>query len=191
MNTPLILASSSKYRRELLSKLGIAFESITPICDEDAYKLKIKNPVELAKTLAQAKAESLASADNCVIGGDQVACIDGKILGKPKTPEKAFEQLKLLQAKTHQLITAVHVIHRKQHYPILDITELNMRALSDDEILAYIKKDNPLDCAASYKIEDSGICLMQKIVCQDFTAIQGLPMIALTNLLTKLNYNLF
>ena len=186
--TPLVLASTSPYRRELLQKLGLPFTAAAPNCDEDHYKKLIQDPIELAATLARLKAESLARPDNCVIGGDQVAALDSEILGKPGTFEKACEQLGKMQGRTHRLITALCVIHQGQAHPILDITEIQMRPLSRQQIENYVRRDQPLDCAGSYKIEKSGLVLVENLRTQDFSSIQGVPLIALTNLLSKLGY---
>ncbi len=185
----IILGSTSKYRKSLLNRLGIAFDSKAPLCDENQFKNRIKDPQELAVFLAREKARSLAASHNAsdiIIGGDQVAALENEILGKPLTKEKAFIQLKKLQGRTHRLLTAVCVIRGEQEIPILDITEIEMRPLSDQEILKYIEIDDPLDCAASYKIEKSGIALMNRIQCADFTAIEGLPLIRLTQVLKSL-----
>lgn len=191
MPATLVLASTSPYRKELLEKLGLSFQTKKPICDEDAFKLKIKDPVLLATTLAKEKAQSLAGKNLCVIGGDQVAALENnEILGKPGTAEKAFEQLSKMQGKTHRLITALCVIMGEKSYPLIDITEIKMRSLTDKQIKAYIEMDNPLDCAGSYKIEKSGMTLMSEIKCQDFSAIQGIPLIQLVNLLSSLGYDI-
>jgi septum formation protein len=188
--TPLVLASTSPYRRELIEKLGLPFRTIKPICDEEAFKARIPNPVELATTLALEKAQSLATPDNCVIGGDQVAALGSEILGKPGSFEKACQQLEKMQGRTHQLITAINVIHKGVPHAILDITEIEMRPLSRPQIEEYVRRDQPLDCAGSYKIEKSGLVLVQKLRTEDFSAIQGVPLIRLSNLLSHLGYHL-
>ena len=186
----IILASTSPYRRELLEKLGLQFETQKPICDEDEYKRTIHDPIQLASTLAEVKAMSLAHGNDCVIGGDQVACLGDEVLGKPGTFEKACNQLMKMQGKTHRMITAICVVHRGHKYPLLDITDITMRSLTREQIENYVRMDNPLDCAGSYKIEKSGMILMENIKCQDFSAIQGIPLIQLVKLLTKLGYNI-
>ncbi len=148
--TPLILASTSPYRKELIEKLGLPFSVSKPICDEDAAKLRIKDPLLLAATLAREKALSLATDQNCVIGGDQVVCLGNEILGKPGSFIKACEQLQKMQGKSHQLITALCVIFKLQEFPILDVTEIRMRKLSAQQIENYVKRDQPLDCAGSW-----------------------------------------
>lgn len=186
----LILASTSKYRSELLSRLGLPFESKSPLFDEDSYKNQGLEPVVLAQTLARKKAESLAGPDLCVIGGDQLVSFEGHVLGKPHTFEKACDTLAAMSGKTHELITAVHVITPSGHWDILDRTRLTLRNLSREQIENYVRADQPLDCAGSYKIEKRGISLFSQIESQDFTAIQGLPLIALTRILTEVGFSL-
>lgn len=190
-NLPIILASTSPYRKELLEKLGLSFTAATPTFDEDNFKLTHNlSPLQLAQKLAFEKSKSLSNGKNCVIGGDQLVQFNGDILGKPKSIEKAIKQLKSLQGKTHQLITAVHVIYKNQSFPILNITEMKMRKLSDEQIKNYLNLDHPLDCAGSYKIEKSGLTLFENIQSEDFSAIQGLPLMALTKILQELNYQI-
>ncbi|PIS10501.1 MAG: septum formation inhibitor Maf, partial [Bdellovibrio sp. CG10_big_fil_rev_8_21_14_0_10_47_8] len=145
-------------------------------------------PKTLAVTLAEVKAHSLSTAQNCVIGGDQLVSLEGEILCKPKSFEGACLQLAKMQGKTHQLITALCVIHGGQKIPLLDITEIEMRELSPQQIRAYVTMDQPLDCAGSYKIEKSGLVLVKSLNTKDFSAIQGLPLIQLVQTLTSLGY---
>lgn len=186
----LILASTSKYRAELLGRLGLPFESQSPAFDEESYKSKGLDPVTLAQTLARKKAESLAGPDLCAIGGDQLVSFEGRVLGKPHTFEKACQSLAEMSGKTHELVTAVHVISPKQSWDILDRTVLTMRSLTTQQIENYVRADQPLDCAGSYKIEKRGISLFAKIQSQDFTAIQGLPLIELTRILTEVGFSI-
>lgn len=191
MPPPIVLASTSIYRKELLEKLGLPFIAQTPNFDEEPLKKsQALNPIDLAKALAAGKAKSLSTATNCVIGGDQLVAFAGKTLGKPKTLEKAKEQLMLLNGQTHELITAVHIIYQGQEYPILNVTQMHMRSLTEEQIDSYLQKDNPLDCAGSYKIEKSGLSLFSKIKSTDFSAIQGLPLMAITDCLSKLHYSI-
>lgn len=187
---PLLLASTSPYRRELLEKLGLRFEIKAPICDEDAFKQQISDPVKLASTLAFEKAKSLATAQNIVIGGDQLVSLDSQIFGKPHTFENACEQLSQMSGKTHELITTVCVFRKEKPHPILNITRLKMRTLSKEQIKNYVHRDQPLDSAGSYKIEKSGLALFEKIECEDFSAIQGLPLLALTILLSQWGFSI-
>ncbi len=189
--TPLVLASTSIYRKELVAKLGLPFETKPPACDESWFKTRISDPIELAATLAFEKAKSLADPQNCVIGGDQVVALGQEILGKPGNFKAACEQLEKMQGRSHRLITALHVVHQGKSHAILDLTELCMRSLTSLQIENYVFQDQPFDCAASYKIEKTGILLFTSIICQDFTAIQGVPLIQLANLLTQLGYPFF
>lgn len=182
---PLILASTSKYRGQLLSQLGWPFEAIAPGVDEDKLKDQGLSPEDLAIELSRLKAKAvyLKYEGSCVIGSDQVCTIDGEILGKPHTPERAIEQLMKMQGKEHQLLTAVTVITPENETTFLNTTTLHMRDLTHGEIKAYVEHDLPLDCAGSYKLESRGIKLFEKIEMSDHTAIIGLPLIQLSNVL--------
>jgi septum formation protein len=189
---PLILASTSKYRGQLLSQLGWSFEAVAPGVDEDKLKDKGMTPAELATTLARFKAEAVFAKrpDSCVIGSDQVCSMGDKIFGKPGTIEKATEQLAHMQGKSHELLTAVTVLYPGGAETFINVTTLHMRPLNLKQIHSYVTKDLPLDCAGSYKLETSGIKLFQNIQMQDHTAIIGLPLIELTTTLLKLGYPL-
>ena len=182
----LILASTSKYRQELLSRLAFPFTATPPLIDEEKEKDPRLAPQALAEKLAQLKAASLKGAGKVIIGGDQLVSFEGKILGKPHTKEKAIDQLFAMQGKTHELITAICVYDGEKALPYTDITKMHMKSLSREQISRYVDLDQPLDCAGSYKIEKHGIMLFDKIESQDFTAIQGLPLIALNKLLENL-----
>lgn len=179
----LILASTSVYRKELLSRLGHPFVAMSPLIDEEKEKSPDLSPLELAEKLAFLKAQSLAAEGKVVIGGDQLVAFEGKIIGKPHTEERAVEQLLSMQGKAHELITAVCVFDGLIAHKITDITRLTMKSLSRTEIEKYVERDQPLDCAGAYKIEKHGIGLFAKIESKDFTAIQGLPLIELSKVL--------
>lgn len=187
----LILASSSKYRKELLARLGIPFECQSPDVDEDFYKEKFKNdPKLLAETLSQIKAKKIAEMNpRCVvIGSDQLGHLEGEILGKTGSFEGSFEQLKKMQGKTHELITAVSICEDKEILTFSNITKLTMKNLSDKQIKFYLSQDNPFDCAGSYKLELRGISLFSKIQTDDQTAVVGLPLIELNGKLEKFGF---
>lgn len=186
----LILGSTSVYRQELLKKLGVPFTSARPLVDEEKEKDPQLTPLELAKKLAFIKAQSLAAPGSVVIGGDQLVQLDGKIFGKSHKPDKALEQLSEMQGKTHELITAVTVFNELVPMSFVNITRLTMRSLSQEQLKQYITLDNPVDCAGSYKIEAHGISLFEKIETTDFTAIQGLPLIELANVLQRCDLSL-
>ena len=189
----IILASTSPYRKQLLERLAIPFICVPPEVDEDQYKAKNLPPKELAQILAREKAQAVAKKypDHIVIGSDQLAHLGEKILNKPKVFETALTQLQELNGKIHQLITAVCILGpNNQIFEHIDITELKMKNLSLDQLHRYIKIDNPLDCAGSYKIEEHGISLFESIISADSTAIMGLPLLAVGNILTKMNVQL-
>lgn len=187
---PLILASTSPYRRHLLERLGIDFEQMPPMCDEEALKNPALTPEKLASHLAAAKARSISGAHPraTIIGSDQLAAVDGTILGKPGSSARAVEQLQLLSGRSHRLITAVHVVHDGAEHAFTDITTLTMPAHDKKTLERYVAADQPLDCAGAYKIETGGIALFSHIESEDHTAITGLPLLRLANLLRKLGY---
>lgn len=192
MPPELILASSSAYRRALLERLGIPFRCETPPVWEEDFKALGLAPAALAGELARVKAESVARlySDVVVIGSDQLATIDGHILGKPGTVENAVEQLALLAGRTHELITAVCLIGPARSIFLKNVTRLTMRSLSREQLARYVARDQPLDCAGSYKIEAAGITLFERIETDDFTAITGLPLIQLTTALGEMGIRL-
>lgn len=193
----LILGSTSIYRKELMLKMGIPFVTMKPTCDEDILKSALlaqkKSPIEIAESLAYAKAASLNKEfkDAVIIGGDQLVSFEGKIIGKSKTKEKAIEQLTALAGQTHQLITSIALLKGEEKWILNHISLMKMKKLSSQEIENYIDLDVPLDCAGSYKIERSGICLFDKIETDDFSAIQGLPLMWISQKLKEIGYELF
>ena len=189
---PLILASTSKYRQQLLAQLGISFTAIAPDFNEDLLKDKGLAPAELSKELAKNKAISVFNhhPESCVIGSDQVCVVGNQILSKPKTTEKAIEQLLHLQGQSHELMTSVCLLFPGGQIQFTNQTSLTMRKLSEEEIIRYVKADQPLDCAGSYKLESLGIKLFESLSMTDHTAIIGLPLIELNNHLLRIGYNL-
>jgi septum formation protein len=180
----LVLASTSAYRRELLGRLGVAFETAAPDVDEGAWKGRGLAPREVARQLARAKAEAVARVVGdgaTVIGSDQVCALGSETFGKPGTAERACEQLARLAGRTHELLTAVCVVGPVRGvWEHTDTARLSMRALDAASIARYVAADRPLDCAGSYKLEARGIALFEKLECADHTAIVGLPLVALT-----------
>lgn len=193
MQPRLVLASTSVYRSALLARLGLRFEALAPLCDEEALKRAGEEPGVLALRLALAKAESLQAAapDAFILGGDQLVDFEGEVLGKPHTAESAVRQLLRMQGKTHRLLTAFALLcpngERVTH---LDTHALTLRALREDEAQRYVALDRPLDCAGSYKIEAAGIALCERIVGEDFSAITGLPLMALARVLRERGFQL-
>jgi septum formation protein len=185
----LILASTSPYRRELLARLGWPFEARAPLFDEEEAKLRASPvPWERAAFLAKGKAQSLAGPGCTVIGGDQLVSFEGKTLGKPGHRDKAVDQLASMAGKFHELLTAVCVIHEGQTREWVHTTRLRMRPLSRSQIENYVDLDRPWDAAGSYKFEKHGIALFESVECDDFSAIQGLPLLQLARVLTDFGY---
>jgi septum formation protein len=189
----LVLASTSRYRRELLARLGLPFRALAPLCDEEALKDPGLAPEAQAMLLARAKAESLRAAepDAVIIGSDQICALEGESLSKPGTAARAEEQLARLAGKTHRLVTAVAVVDPGAGVRViehLDVTRLTMRPLTREQIARYVAADAPLDCAGSYKLEARGIALFSHIESADHTATTGLPLIALATILAALGF---
>ena len=186
MTAELVLASTSPYRRALLDRLGIPFRCEPSGVHEEPGPGE--PPEALVRRLARAKAEAVAvlrSPEALVIGSDQVAELDGEILCKPGTEPAALAQLERLSGRTHRLLTAVYVLGLELGYrgEWLEVTELSMRAWSREELAAYVARDRPLDCAGSYRLERLGVVLFDGLSGLDPTAVEGLPLMALSRLL--------
>lgn len=175
----LILGSTSRYRRELLSRLGLPFESVPPAVDETPGMNE--KPADLALRLAIAKARDVARRhpQAVVIGSDQVADLAGEPLGKPGTHERAVEQLKRMRGQTVVFQTALAVVCLSSGFEQSDIAAVRVvfRDLSDEEIERYLRREQPYDCAGSAKSEGLGIALLDRIDNDDPTALVGLPLI--------------
>lgn len=181
----LILASTSVYRQELMKRLPLEFKAMAPLADEEAHKDPRMSPRQMAEHLAKVKAHSLRGPNKIVIGSDQLVHFEGQKLGKPGSREKAVEQLLSMAGKSHELITAVCVSTEDEDIIFTDVTRMHLRKLTRAEIERYIDQDQALDCAGAYKIEKAGISLMSKIETEDFTAIQGLPLLKLSEILRQ------
>lgn len=181
----IILASTSPYRRRLLERLQIPFECISPPVDE--APLPDEAPHQLASRLALAKAHSVARAhpEALVIGGDQVAALEGQLMGKPGTRESAMAQLRSSSGRGVEFYTAITVISQRLHFERshVETTTVHFRQLTDKQIADYLDKEQTYDCAGSFKIEGLGIALFKGISGNDPTALEGLPLIKLTELL--------
>ncbi len=192
----LLLASTSRYRAALLSRLGLPFRCLPPHCDEEALKRPGLAPQALSEMLAMAKAKSLVGTNPAatIIGGDQIAALESadgwRILGKPGTAAAARDQLALMAGRSHRLYTAIAILHGGQVLSHTDVTTLHMRPLAPAQIARYVEADQPLDCAGSYKLEARGIALFERIESGDHSAITGLPLIALSGMLSTLGYQL-
>ena len=183
----LILASTSRYRRELLGRLRLPFEVISPEVDETA--LLGEAPPPLAERLALAKARAVAALHPgaVVIGSDQVCELDGQPLGKPGDHTRATQQLRLLRGHTAVFHTAVSVVQASTGFEqsALLSVRVRFRELSDQDIDRYLHLDRPYDCAGSAKCETLGITLLDSIESDDPTALIGLPLIRTARLLRR------
>jgi septum formation protein len=175
----LVLGSTSRYRRELLDRLGLPFEVAAPAVDETA--LAGEAPAALARRLALAKAMAVAQRfpDAIVIGSDQVADLDGHALGKPGDHARATDQLRLMRGRTVVFQTAMSVVCLATGFRQEDLAPVHVtfRPLTDDEIETYLQREQPYDCAGSAKSEGLGIALLDSIESDDPTALVGLPLI--------------
>ncbi|HZX80320.1 MAG TPA: Maf family nucleotide pyrophosphatase [Lysobacter sp.] len=186
-----ILASTSRYRRELLARFGLPFDAVAPGVDETP--LDGEAPLALVTRLASAKAAAVARAypDACVIGSDQLAEFDGRVLGKPGTPERAVGQLASMSGREVTFLTALCVMRGEHEVgAAVDRTVVRFRALSQAEIERYVDAEEPLDCAGSFKSEGRGITLFDAIETMDPTALIGLPLIATARLLREAGFAL-
>ncbi len=186
----LVLASQSPYRRAQLTMLGISFDACAHEVNERASEAPIS---ELALSLAKQKAESVVHRypGALILGCDQIAVLEGERLDKPGSKERAEAQLQKLQGKTHRLETAIALRHFDGSFRThVDIHELTMRPLGADEIRRYIDFDQPLDCCGAYKIESLGISLFDSIRGDDFSAITGLPLMALSAMLRDSGFSI-
>ncbi|MCS6969756.1 MAG: nucleoside triphosphate pyrophosphatase [Planctomycetota bacterium] len=189
---PLVLASSSRYRRALLARLGLPFAWEAPEIDEEASERSALPPRAIAEQLAERKARAVAARhpQAVVIGSDQLAHLDGELLGKPGSAAAAEQQLARLAGREHELVTAVCVLHPQGAERATVVARLRMRALDAASIARYVAADQPLDCAGSYKLEQRGIALFERIACEDHTAIVGLPLLWLSGTLIRLGFPL-
>ena len=200
-NSPpnLILASSSRYRAELLSRLQIPFTSIAPEIDETPREGE--SPLATSLRLAHEKAEAIAQTHHhkgaaLIIGSDQVATLDEMQIGKPGNHENALKQLQLMRGREVIFHTALCLLDTRPIVPIpLQIREIrtvvHFRDLSDAELDAYLRIEQPYDCAGSAKNEALGIAILSSIESTDPTALTGLPLIALTDMLRNAGVEFF
>lgn len=185
MPTQLLLASTSPYRRELLVRLGLPFETANPHTDE--APLPGETPENTALRLSEAKARAVAAAfpDALIIGSDQVAIMDGHVFGKPGNHERAVEQLRQLRGRTVNFFTGLCLLNARtgraqaRGVPTL----VTFRDLSDSEIENYLRREQPYNCAGAAKSEGLGITLLKSMQGDDPNALVGLPLIALCDML--------
>jgi len=188
----LILASTSPFRKTILDKLGITFETASPEVDETA--LDYETPQELVERLAIAKAKAIADKvdDALVIGSDQVSVINGKIIGKPHTHENAVKQLKDASGQTVTFYTGLCLYNSATQQYQSEVVPFNVvfRNLTEQQIDSYLKKETPYNCAGSFKSEALGIVLFEKLQGEDPNTLMGLPLIRLVNMLERENFTI-
>lgn len=205
-----ILASKSIGRNKLLKQLHVEFKTLP--ADIDESQLSDELPSELVMRLSISKGETVLkkilsendfkpchnqTTNLIIISSDQVAVFNGKVYGKPGTPENAFNQLKLFNNSTIEFITGLNVINYELSNNIVSESiytsvsgSTKLRNLSDEQIRNYIEKDSPTACAASLKVEGLGMALLENIETHDFNAIIGLPILELTKILEKMGIDL-
>lgn len=183
----IVLASSSSYRKSLLKRLRFNFYTHNPDIDETAFPGETAD--ELAERLSLAKAKQTAQSfpNALIIGSDQVAVLNGQILGKPGSAERAEQQLQSASGQTLQFITGICLFNSADENYQLDSVpfEVEFRELSNQQIKEYVKLDQPLDCAGSFKWESLGISLFKRMHGNDVTALEGLPLIRLVDMLQQ------
>ncbi|MCU6319053.1 Maf family protein [Klebsiella aerogenes] len=187
----LLLASTSPWRRMLLEKLTLPFECAAPEVDETPQPGESAR--QLVVRLAQAKAQALASRfpQHLIIGSDQVCVLDGDITGKPHTEENAHRQLRKASGTIVTFYTGLALYNSANGHLQTECEpfDVHFRHLNDQEIEAYIRKENPLQCAGSFKSEGLGITLFERLEGRDPNSLVGLPLIALCQMLRREGFN--
>lgn len=188
----LILASTSPFRKAILDKLGIDFDTASPETDETA--LTNESPQQLVERLSIAKAKAIADKvnDALVIGSDQVSVINGEIIGKPHTHENAVKQLQDASGKTVTFYTGLCLYNSITQQYQSEVVPFNVvfRDLDDQLIENYLRKEKPYNCAGSFKSEALGIVLFEKLEGDDPNTLMGLPLIRLVKMLEKENFSI-
>ncbi|MDN6322006.1 MAG: Maf family protein [Halomonas sp.] len=183
----LVLASSSRSRRELLNRLQLPYQCHSPDIDETPHPGE--TPQALVHRLALSKANAVASLfpHHCIIGSDQVAVFEGDILGKPHTTEKACANLARFSGQRVTFVTGLALVDTRsqRHQAHVESFEVVFRTLSTQEIENYVAKEQPLDSAGSFRMEGLGIALFEKLEGRDPNALIGLPLIALCDMLRR------
>jgi MAF protein len=182
---PLLLASSSPYRRELLARLRVPFTCCSPDIDES--RRPEEPAIELVQRLAREKAQALADShpDQLIIGSDQVAVLNGQILGKPHTFERALEQLSAASGASVTFLTGLALLNSRTGHCQVDCVPftVHMRDLDQASLERYLRAEQPYDCAGSFKAEGLGVSLFRSTEGSDATSLIGLPLIRLIDML--------
>ncbi|MDC9581560.1 Maf family protein [Xenorhabdus sp. PR6a] len=188
---PIVLSSTSEYRRLLLKKLGLPFTCVSPNIDESP--LENESPKQLVMRLSQAKASALQCecSSHLIIASDQICVLDGKITGKPHNFENALLQLKKASGKCITFYTGITLLNSKTNVvdTRCELFHVYFRDLSETEIIHYLNKEQPFNCAGSFKSEGLGITLFEKLDGKDPNTLIGLPLITLTEMLIRQGIN--
>lgn len=187
MKTPLILASSSPFRQQILKKLNLPFSSFSPDVDESHIKDESPQALVARLSVMKAKAADGTFSEGLVIGSDQVAVHEGKILGKPHTKENAIKQLQSFSGNKVRFLTGLclYDIATNRHEVIVEPFDVHFKELNLAQIEAYCDAETPYQCAGSFKSEGLGICLFEKLEGSDPNTLIGLPLIRLNALLAR------
>lgn len=184
---PLVLGSTSPFRRELLQRLGLPFEVAAPEVDESHHP--DESPRTLVQRLAEAKARAVAMQyrDALIIGSDQVAVIDDRILGKPGNRDRAMAQLRQASGRRVEFLTGLCLYNSAAQRAQVDVVSygVRFRVLDDERIGRYLDREQPFNCAGSFKSEGLGITLFERMEGDDPTALIGLPLIRLVDMLAE------
>jgi septum formation protein len=183
---PIVLASTSPFRRDLLSRLGLPFETAAP--DIDERRGPDEPPPAMVRRLSEAKARACASARHAlVIGSDQVATLGDEVLGKPGTHDRAAGQLRRLSGHAVTFLTGLCLLNTVTNEAQVDLVSfrVHFRALDDQRIERYLRRERPFNCAGSFRSEGLGITLFERLEGDDPTALIGLPLIRLTDMLAR------
>lgn len=190
-NAPLVLASSSRSRRELLDRLQLPYQCHSP--DIDETPLTNESPKALVHRLALGKANAVAHhfPHHCIIGSDQIALFEGDILGKPHTPERACANLTRFSGNRVTFLTGLALLDTREqrHYTHIESFDVVFRTLTSREIERYVALEQPLDSAGSFRMEGLGIALFEALEGRDPNALIGLPLIALCSMLRQAGIN--
>ncbi|MEJ2692078.1 MAG: Maf family nucleotide pyrophosphatase [Candidatus Thiodiazotropha sp.] len=182
---PLILASSSPYRREVLSRLGIEFSSVSPEIDESPMEGEtLENQV---RRLAESKALAVAASHPraLIIGSDQLAALDERVMGKPGNHQRAIEQLTMLSGRRVTFFTGLCLLNSDsgERQVCCETYHVEFRNLTEEEVEHYLRKEQPYNCAGAFKSEGLGVCLFKRMEGDDPASLIGLPLIQLVNML--------
>lgn len=183
----LVLASTSPFRRALLEKLGLPFKTLSPEVDETPRNEETAQQLVVRLAEAKARAGALSDPDALIIGSDQVACIDGRILGKPGDRETAMAQLRQAAGRSVAFHTGLCLFDARSGEAQCECVpfHVHFRSLSDAQISAYLDREQPFNCAGSFKSEGLGIALFSRLEGEDPNTLIGLPLIRLTHMLER------